>query len=160
MPTGSDVVFDLDPLSHDIDVPASSFEVLKSQIQLTLKKKTAGLQWAKLEADDAAPSQQTSSGDVGPHAYPTSSRTGKKNWESITKKELEGTKEDEGVDAFFQSLYKDADDDTKRAMMKSYQEVFFSPYFTPSLQSRLIQGASPEERRYRPTGRTSDRSGR
>lgn len=27
-----------------------------------------------------------------------------------------------GIDAFFQKLYADADDDTKRAMMKSYQE--------------------------------------
>lgn len=27
-----------------------------------------------------------------------------------------------GIDAFFQKLYADADDDTRRAMMKSYQE--------------------------------------
>lgn len=40
-----------------------------------------------------------------------------------------GSKEDKksngnsnGIDDFFQSLYANADDDTKRAMMKSYQE--------------------------------------
>lgn len=29
---------------------------------------------------------------------------------------------DAGIDAFFKKLYADADDDTRRAMMKSYQE--------------------------------------
>jgi len=79
-------------------------------------------------------------------SYPTSSRTGPKNWDKLaddlTKKrpkpekkenEADGTAEadaddfdydDEGdpVNGFFKKLYKDADPDTRRAMMKSYQE--------------------------------------
>lgn len=79
-------------------------------------------------------------------SYPTSSKTGPKNWDKLaddlTKKrpkeekkenEADGAAEadadnfdydDEGdpVNSFFKKLYKDADPDTRRAMMKSYQE--------------------------------------
>jgi len=52
-------------------------------------------------------------------AYPTSSRNGPKNWETIVEDEKD---EDEGVDDFFKKLYKGSDEDTRRAMMKSMQE--------------------------------------
>ena len=78
---------------------------------------------------------------AGP-AYPTSSKSGPKNWDKLatdltkkksTKKEgEEGDDEDDGgidddeggdpVNGFFKKLFKDADPDTQRAMMKSYQE--------------------------------------
>ena len=56
-----------------------------------------------------------------------------KNWDGITDKILSAEKPvtsdedpnvggDSTVNEFFQKLFKDADDDTKRAMMKSYQE--------------------------------------
>jgi suppressor of G2 allele of SKP1 len=51
--------------------------------------------------------------------YPSSSRTGPKNWDTVVADE----KEEEGeIDDFFKNLYKGADPDTRRAMMKSYQE--------------------------------------
>lgn len=74
-------------------------------------------------------------------SYPTSSKSGPKNWdkvaEDLTKKPKKENKEgeeggDDGVEddfeggdpvnGFFQSLYSKADPDTRRAMMKSYQE--------------------------------------
>lgn len=74
-------------------------------------------------------------------AYPTSSKSGPKDWDAVArdlsrkpKQNTEGTSqgeewEDEDLDmegdpasAFFKKLYKNADDDTKRAMMKSYSE--------------------------------------
>ncbi|KAI4182149.1 MAG: hypothetical protein L6R41_006171 [Letrouitia leprolyta] len=74
-------------------------------------------------------------------SYPTSSKSGPKNWdkvaEDLTKKPKKEKKEgeeggDDGLDddfeggdpvnGFFQSLYSRADPDTRRAMMKSYQE--------------------------------------
>jgi suppressor of G2 allele of SKP1 len=71
--------------------------------------------------------------DVGP-VYPTSSRTGPKNWDKVandlvkqgrdpTAKVLDDDEvEGDEVGAFFKNLYKGADDETRRAMMKSYQE--------------------------------------
>lgn len=77
-------------------------------------------------------------------SYPTSSKTGPKNWdklaEEFTKKKEKKSKDDEeehsdddmkvdsdeeggdAVDSFFKKLYKGADPDTQRAMMKSFQE--------------------------------------
>ncbi|KAI8963088.1 SGS-domain-containing protein [Daldinia sp. FL1419] len=56
-------------------------------------------------------------------AYPTSSKKGAVNWDKIGDDDGDDeSKEDADVNSFFQKLYKDADDDTKRAMMKSYVE--------------------------------------
>lgn len=52
-------------------------------------------------------------------AYPTSSKSGPKDWDGITKDEDE---EEGGVDDFFKKLYGNSTDDQKRAMMKSFQE--------------------------------------
>lgn len=57
---------------------------------------------------------------AGP-SYPTSSRNGPKNWDKLASEIGDDNTEDD-VNNFFQSLYKGADEDTKRAMMKSYQE--------------------------------------
>lgn len=57
----------------------------------------------------------------------------RKNWDKVTTTILSGEKEittsedpnaggDGAVNGFFQKLFGDADDDTKRAMMKSYSE--------------------------------------
>jgi suppressor of G2 allele of SKP1 len=76
-------------------------------------------------------------------AYPTSSKTGAKDWDKLAR-DLAAKKKDKGkgkeesdsgadeldydsdegdpVNAFFKKLYKDADEDTRRAMMKSYIE--------------------------------------
>lgn len=53
-------------------------------------------------------------------AYPTSSRTGPKNWDAIAGDEEDDDAQD--PDHFFKKLYKNADDNTKKAMMKSMQE--------------------------------------
>ncbi|KAI1646768.1 SGS-domain-containing protein [Daldinia loculata] len=56
-------------------------------------------------------------------AYPTSSKKGAVNWDRIGDDDGgDESKEDADVNSFFQKLYKDADDDTRRAMMKSYVE--------------------------------------
>lgn len=63
----------------------------------------------------------------------TSRKPQQKNWEGITAEILNSDKEksmdedpnvggDSTLNAFFQKIFSDADDDTKRAMMKSYQE--------------------------------------
>lgn len=80
--------------------------------------------------------------------YPTSSKSGPKDWDKLAKEltarpkkkdkdtngKQDGEDEDDGleydsdyeggdpVNHFFKKLYKDADEDTKRAMMKSYVE--------------------------------------
>lgn len=46
----------------------------------------------------------------------------KKNWDKIVKEVEEEEKKEGDVNTFFQSVYAGADDDAKRAMMKSFYE--------------------------------------
>ena len=56
-------------------------------------------------------------------AYPTSSKMGPKDWDRINDgDEDEDAAKDGDVNSFFQQIYKGADEDTKRAMMKSFVE--------------------------------------
>jgi suppressor of G2 allele of SKP1 len=139
----------IDPLYGPIQPESSTFSVTPRKIEITLKMATV-CNWSALEGKaDAAPI--TASTNVAPAqasgpAYPTSSRSGPKNWdkifaESSKKKENKdkdkekekdedqdddlGYDSDDGGDpanAFFKKLYANADPDTRRAMMKSYQE--------------------------------------
>lgn len=54
-------------------------------------------------------------------SYPTSSRTGPKNWDKLGE-DADEDNEADGVDSFFKQLYAGADPDSRKAMMKSYQE--------------------------------------
>lgn len=57
-------------------------------------------------------------------AYPTSSKK-TKNWDALEKeaaKEEEKADGDKALNQLFAQIYKDADDNTKRAMMKSFTE--------------------------------------
>ena len=159
--SGSNFDFTLDPLYSEIVPQGSSFKIMSTKAEFTLKKATPGVKWASLERTGLVPSsseslKESASGSAlantptarnktassGP-VYPTSSKTGPKNWDKLAadltakpKSKEDDGKEDhdaqpaydddefgEGaVDGFFKKLFKDADPDTKRAMMKSYQE--------------------------------------
>ncbi|KAK5164613.1 Cochaperone protein [Saxophila tyrrhenica] len=152
--TGSSYDFTLDPLFAPV-IPAKCIpRVLPSKIELVLQKANSGQKWSAIESSEPATTTTTSSTDTtndamkqavlgntttsppssGP-AYPTSSKSGPKNWDKVVEDarradskgdhSLGDDDEYEGGDEsnfFFKKLYKDADDDTKKAMMKSYTE--------------------------------------
>lgn len=151
LPSGSDYEFNLDPLFAEIDVSASTSKVMSTKVELNLKKTTPGQKWSTIEGtepvdDEIVPSnsdadiKRTVLGNSGAPSYPTSSKSGPKNWDKVAqdltkepkKDDADGKEEgDTGLDddfegdpvnGFFQQLYKGADPDTQRAMMKSYQE--------------------------------------
>ena len=130
LPTGSDFSFTLDPLCKAIDPVKSSYEVLSTKLSMKLAKVSSGLKWHSLEVQqedtaspiaDPVPKQKAI-------AYPTSSRTGAKNWDVLEReaiKDAEAWEKPEGdaaANALFRDLYKNASDDARRAMMKSYVE--------------------------------------
>ncbi|RDW78373.1 hypothetical protein BP5796_06225 [Coleophoma crateriformis] len=119
---------DFSPLFAKIKPAESSYNIFSTKVEIILQKATPGRKWSNIEGDESTLKDssnepldnvmQAKTGDKGP-VYPTSSRTGPKDWDKIDDAD-EG--EDQDVNSFFQKLYKDADPDTRKAMMKSYQE--------------------------------------
>ena len=157
LPTGSDYQFSLDPLFSEIDRMKSYYKIMSTKAEFTLVKSIPGLKWTSIEGNEPLQRDDTNVKDAsqasvkravladkaqnsGP-AYPTSSKSGPKNWDQVAndlskrpkkdpKEGEEDSMEDPGLEEeegdptnnFFKSLYANADEDTRRAMMKSYQE--------------------------------------
>lgn len=116
------------PLFAKIKPAESSYKVFSTKVEIILQKAIPGRKWSDIEGDESTLHDSSAerldnvmvakTGEQGP-VYPTSSRNGPKDWDKIDDTD-EG--EDQDVNSFFQKLYKDADPDTRKAMMKSYQE--------------------------------------
>jgi len=118
----------LQPLKGQIDPTKCDYTVGKVKIEVRLVKAAQG-RWAGLVGD--APDPLTSFAPP-----PSTSQTApkpKKNWEGITTQILDSEKDkgseqdpnvggDTAVNGFFQKIFADADEDTRRAMMKSFSE--------------------------------------
>ncbi|GAB1314591.1 Cochaperone protein [Madurella fahalii] len=77
-------------------------------------------------------------------AYPTSSRSGPKNWDKLGEGEDDDDKQD--VNYFFKQLYKDATPEQQRAMMKSFIESNGTALSTDwdDVKSRKVETVPPE----------------
>ncbi|KAL8793339.1 MAG: hypothetical protein Q9195_004116 [Heterodermia aff. obscurata] len=162
LPTGSEFDFSLDPLFGKVDPSASSSKVMSTKVECVLKKATPGQKWASIESTEVVQKGEQPADDgntdvkravlgnqstnTAVPSYPTSSRSGPKNWDKVVddltqkkskKDKAEGDGEnggadddDDGIDefegngenAFLQSIFKSSNPDAQRAMMKSYQE--------------------------------------
>ncbi|KAI8995673.1 SGS-domain-containing protein [Trametes punicea] len=119
----------LEPLKGQIDPAKSDYTVGKVKVEVRFAKMALG-RWGALVGDSPDPLATSSS-----TAAPASSapRKPRKNWDGITTEILNSEKAvspdqdpnaggDAAVNEFFQKLYADADEDTRRAMLKSFQE--------------------------------------
>jgi len=126
-------ILDIQPLKGQIDPEKSSFVVGKVKVEIRLVKVAQG-RWGGLIGDAPDPLANSSAS-----ASTTATKAGttlpqaRKNWDSVTKTILDSEKPktstedpnvsgDSTLNEFFQNLFSTADDDTKRAMMKSFQE--------------------------------------
>ncbi|KAI0257112.1 SGS-domain-containing protein, partial [Lactifluus subvellereus] len=135
-----DKKLELQPLKGQIDPDKSSFVVGKVKVEIRLVKAAHG-RWGGLVGD--APDRTfhchlaalANSSSVSTPAKKAGSTLpqARKNWDSVTKTILESEKPktsgedpnvsgDSTLNEFFQNLFTNADDDTRRAMMKSFQE--------------------------------------
>ncbi|TKA29536.1 hypothetical protein B0A50_03549 [Salinomyces thailandicus] len=167
--SGSSYDLTLDPLFAPVKPSECITRVLPTKLEIILVKATAGQKWKDLESHEpatttqpttAAGTQETSNtttttsntNNTAARAsfsqtpqYPTSSRTGPKDWDKITKTlstsnnadqsgkdpsasasaSNDDDDDDQGGDAsniFFKKLFKNATPETQRAMMKSFTE--------------------------------------
>jgi len=113
-----DSTLDLD-LSHPVNVTKAAFKCTASKVEIKVQKMEGG-NWPTLIKAQAAKDAKELA-----HAYPSSK--GPKNWDKLEKEakeeeEKEKLEGDAAVNKLFQTIYRDASDDVKKAMMKSYQE--------------------------------------
>jgi len=157
--TGSSYDLTLDPLFAAVDPAKSISRIFPTKMEIVLVKATPGQKWSALESSEpvAGKAESAVEGNDGQAdavkravftqsrpaapAYPTSSKSGPKDWDKITKDLRQadhvGSGEDgktshldedddyEGGDEanhFFKKLFKDASPEVQRAMMKSYTE--------------------------------------
>ncbi|KAF7310895.1 hypothetical protein HMN09_00632700 [Mycena chlorophos] len=117
----------LEPLKGQIVPDKCEYSVGKVKVEVRLVKAAAG-RWGGLIGDSPDPLANSAA-----PAVTTTSVKPRKNWDGITTTILSSDKEktsdedpnvggDSTLNSFFQKIYGDADEDTKRAMMKSYQE--------------------------------------
>src|SRR5947207_10594375 len=88
LPNGSDFTFDLDPLCHPVNPTTSTYKILSTKVEFTLTKREPGRKWATLESTTANPAAATATTAPEPAkeaapAYPTSARSGPKNWDKV-----------------------------------------------------------------------------
>ncbi|OMJ28135.1 Glucose-insensitive transcription protein 7 [Smittium culicis] len=113
-----ELVLNLKELFDEIDPENSSYQIYTTKIELKLKKRILSSKWENLLKGREKESNAYRTD------YPSSSSK-KNNWSVIEKEiEKEDTLNDSSseVSALFSKIYKDSDDDTRRAMMKSYIE--------------------------------------
>jgi suppressor of G2 allele of SKP1 len=134
----SEYHFSADPLYASIDPSQSKFRVTPNKVEITLKKAAQGVKWHTLEGLDrkVEPSADETKTAIPSHvltskpaqesapAYPTSSKSGAKNWDKLATEDLDDKDDMDGDETshFFKQLYKGATPEQQRAMMKSYQE--------------------------------------
>jgi suppressor of G2 allele of SKP1 len=133
--SSSEYVYSIDPLYAPIDPAQSTYRVRPTKVEVYLHKATPGVKWHNLEGKErveetvADPEQKSipyhilSGKDTAP-VYPTSSKTGAKNWDKVVVSDLDDKDEMEGDETshFFKQLYGGATPEQQRAMMKSYSE--------------------------------------
>lgn len=140
---------EIDPSQSSFTITPNKIEISLHKVSEGLKwselegaaDSTSNDATTKSAAAISSPNTATATATTNkPPSYPTSSRKGVKDWDAVAADELKKAslisanepaatdavdEDDEGGDAvnsFFQKLYKGADPDTKRAMMKSFVE--------------------------------------
>ncbi|KAK0636064.1 SGS domain-containing protein [Bombardia bombarda] len=135
-------------LGGEIVPSGSRWSATTRKIELVLRKATPGVKWstwgeekigsvafseaaesAKANKQPAAAAQAAAAAASAPSivadahvpAYPTSSKTGPKDWDKLEDGE-EDDQEKQDVNFFFKQLYKGAAPEQQRAMMKSFTE--------------------------------------
>lgn len=108
-------------LTNSIIPDKSSFKINGMKAELSLFKEVPNFNWVTLEVEKA-PTNVKSGG-----YYPSSSKV-KKDWSVFDKEYDEGVKQDmknsggnEGMWNLFRQIYERADENTRRAMVKSFQ---------------------------------------
>ncbi|EEB05558.2 SGT1-like protein Git7 [Schizosaccharomyces japonicus yFS275] len=128
LPDNSVYTLTLEPLYDEIATEDSTLDIRRTKIEISLKKRNGCIKWEALQQKDNHSNIQRVHSSVSTtpsSATATSHKQNKKNWDNLVAELEEDEPQASGEAALnnlFQQIYHDADDDTRRAMMKSFVE--------------------------------------
>ena len=114
-------------LAHPVIPSQSSYKVLSTKLEVKLKKQD-GIRWANLEGSGETPKVSNIPKEILNSKLPPAYQSSKgRNWDKIAvdiEQELANDKPEgeAALNEMFQKIYANADENTKRAMNKSFQE--------------------------------------
>ncbi|KAB5560785.1 hypothetical protein DKX38_005742 [Salix brachista] len=127
------------------------FYVLSTKVEIRLTKAESGLHWASLEynQETAVVKRITVSSEIAQRpTYPSSKRVDWDKIEAEVKKEEKEEKldGDAALNKFFREIYQDADEDTRRAMKKSFVESNGTVLSTnwKEVGTKKVEGSPPD----------------
>ncbi|XP_054787635.1 protein SGT1 homolog [Prosopis cineraria] len=132
-------------------IPARSrYEVLSTKIEIRLAK-AEPLQWTSLEFTGQITVQRQVNASSGPRPTYPSSKPTRVDWDKLEAQVKKEEKEekldgDAALNKFFREIYQDADEDTRRAMRKSFVESNGTVLSTnwKEVGSKKVEGSPPD----------------
>lgn len=93
--------------------------------------------------ESAPTAEKTPEAAAPAHSYPSSSKSGPKNWDKLGD---DGSDEEGDVNIFFKKLYKNATPEQQRAMMKSFTESNGTSLSTDwnDVKARTVETVPPD----------------
>ncbi|KAJ6364429.1 hypothetical protein OIU76_029392 [Salix suchowensis] len=129
------------------------FYVLSTKVEIRLTKAESGLHWASLEynQETAVVKRITVSSEIAQRPTYPSSKPKRVDWDKI-EAEVKKEEKDEKLDGdaalnkFFREIYQDADEDTRRAMKKSFVESNGTVLSTnwKEVGTKKVEGSPPD----------------
>lgn len=119
-PNAEDYVFKRE-LFDKIISSESTWTISRFKFEARLKKASPGGHWRALDKDAEDVSAVVQAGEES-RRMKDARQVQEKQWKQYAEDELKDYKEDDSAMSLFRTIYKDADEDMRRAMMKSYTE--------------------------------------
>lgn len=133
-------------LGNEIDPEKSTFRTTRYKVEFNLVKVDATTHWISLDAEDE-PAMDTPAVAATTTQDNAQLVTSYDKWEQLSLSDDEKAEDEGDADEFFRKLYKDADPDVRRAMMKSYVESNGTALSTnwKDVKDKKVETVPPED---------------